>query len=322
MSSTLAPDHILQQLSAMWVELGKQENPEASAGVLRACTMTLVALATDRDEIAKLEETLVELMPSHPARTVVLYLGKDEPLNARVNSQCWLPFGGRKQICCEHVELTGPPDRLPDLSSVLLPIAAPDMPVVLWCRSADTAASAPFNDLVRMVQKIVVDTTGASDSRAAVEQLGSLVKRGVVLGELSWTHLTRWRETIAQIFDNASYLSRLPGISQVNIRFTGPQTEVMARYLGAWLKDALANAGANAKVNLEGGASVASVELAGSGFRVELKRDGDRLVTTVDGLSHCVSLPQATDCQLLREELGIIRRDPVFERALASAGRI
>jgi hypothetical protein len=83
----------------------------------------------------------------------------------------------------------------------------------------------------------------------------------------------------------------------------------------------LASAGAEAKVTLEAGASAASVELTGSGFRVELKRESDRLVTTVGELSHCVSLPQATECQLLREELGIIRRDPVFDRVLALAAQ-
>jgi hypothetical protein len=37
------------------------------------------------------------------------------------------------------------------------------------------------------------------------------------------------------------------------------------------------------------------------------------------GLAHCTKLPQPSDYLLMREELGIVRKDPVFERTLASA---
>jgi hypothetical protein len=55
---------------------------------------------------------------------------------------------------------------------------------------------------------------------------------------------------------------------------------------------------------------------------VELARQGELLVTTVDGLSQCNSLPVATDYALMREELGIVRHDEIFERALALAARL
>jgi hypothetical protein len=64
------------------------------------------------------------------------------------------------------------------------------------------------------------------------------------------------------------------------------------------------------------------VELTGGDFRVSLERHDDRLTIQAGGLSHCTNLSQPTDYLLMREELGIVRRDPVFERTLASAARL
>jgi hypothetical protein len=61
------------------------------------------------------------------------------------------------------------------------------------------------------------------------------------------------------------------------------------------------------------------VELAGGDFRVALERQDDRLTIQAGALSDCTNLPQPTDYLLMREELGIVRRDPLFERTLASA---
>jgi hypothetical protein len=64
------------------------------------------------------------------------------------------------------------------------------------------------------------------------------------------------------------------------------------------------------------------LELTGKDFRMSLERREDRLVTRVGDASQCVSLPRPTDYLLLREELGIVRHDPVYERTLASAARL
>jgi hypothetical protein len=53
-----------------------------------------------------------------------------------------------------------------------------------------------------------------------------------------------------------------------------------------------------------------------------LVRHDETLVVTIGDDSHHTSLPQPTDYLLMREELRIVGRDPVFERALASAARL
>ena len=64
------------------------------------------------------------------------------------------------------------------------------------------------------------------------------------------------------------------------------------------------------------------LELSGGAFRVELSRQDERLVTVVNEQTNCTNLPRPTDYLLMREELGIVRRDSVFEGTLASAARL
>ena len=50
MSATVAPEKILKELAALWVEEGRSRASEGGAGVLRACSMTLVVIAEEGDD--------------------------------------------------------------------------------------------------------------------------------------------------------------------------------------------------------------------------------------------------------------------------------
>ena len=320
-----APEHILRELADLWITLGKQGQAEAGAGVLRACTLTLVVLAEASDDAAALGETIAALMPEHPARTIVVRLSGagERALAERVYAQCWMPFGQRRQICCEQIEITASDAALADLPSVVLPLAAPDLPVIVWSRSARLFEMPPFGAIARMAAKVVVDSAGFADPKRALRLLAEMARSGILLGDLAWTRLTRWREMLARLFENRDYLAKLARISSVRVVYDGAFATA-AWYMGAWIGDALRDAGVSAKVVVEAGPGPASlsVELAGDGFRVALARQEDRLVIAVDDAKSCTNLPQPSDYLLMREELGIVRRDSVFERTLASAARL
>ena len=324
MTATLSPETILKEMADLWVTLGKQGTAETGLGVLRACSMTLVVVAEEGEDLAALGETIAALMPEHPARAIIIRLqgGAGRELTGRVFAQCWMPFGQRREICCEQIEITAPDGSLDDVASVVAPIVAADLPVVVWCRSGRVAERSEFWEFAVTASKVVVDSDRWADPKAAIQRLAALASRGVMLGDFSWTRLTRWRDMVSQVFQNGEYLARLPEISHVRVHYDQASMAVMARYMGAWLVDALGQAGVQAALSLEPGAANLSVELGGGGFRVELARQGERLVTTVGTLSHCTGLTRPTDYQLLREELGIVRHDAVFERILASAMRL
>ncbi len=321
MGATVAPDHILKELADLWVSLGKQES-EGGTCVLRACSMTLVVLAEESEDVSGLGETVAALMPEHPARTIVIRLrgAGEHTLAERVYAQCWMPFGQRRQICCEQIEITASDAALADLAPVVLPLAVPDLPLIVWCRSARLVEMPEFRQIAAMAHKVVLDSSVMPDGRSALRLLADTSRRGVMLGDLSWTRLTRWREMLSQVFENRRYLALLDQVSSVRVSYGGSY-EVSARYVGAWVLDALADAGVHAALSVaaEPGDSFLRLELAGEAVRVQLARRRERLEITVNDLSNCTNLPQPTDYLLMREELGIVRRDPVFERTLASA---
>ena len=323
MSATVAPDSILRELAALWTQQGQQ----GDAGVLRACTMTLLVIAEAADDAAALGETVAALMPEHPARAILIRLrGEGErALSQRVYQQCWKPFGQRQQICCEQIEITASDAALADLPSVILPLAVPDLPVILWCQSARLVRRPEFGEIAGMATKVVIDSAAAGDSTDAIVCMADGVRSGGILADLAWTRLTRWRETLARVFENRDTLARLSEVDSVQVRF-GPGYETAAWYLAAWAANALASVGQVVSPLVTQVISRQDeslrLELSGGTFRVELSRQEDRLVTVVNEQSNCTNLPRPTDYLLMREELGIVRRDPIFEGTLASAVRL
>ena len=319
MSATVSPDSILKELAALWTQEGKQ----GGAGVLRACSMTLVVIAEAGDDASALGETVAALMPEHPARSILILLpgAGERALSQRVYQQCWKPFGQRQQICCEQIEITASDAALADLPPVILPLAVPDLPVILWCRSARLAGRPEFGEIARMATKVVMDSAAAADAAGAILRMADTVRSGGILADLAWTRLTRWRETLARVFENRDTLARLGEVNSVQVRF-GPGYDTAAWYMAAWAANALASVGVVVTPVFERQEETLRLELSGGTFHVKLSRQDDRLVTVVNEQSNCTNLPRPTDYHLMREELGIVRRDAIFEGTLASAARL
>jgi glucose-6-phosphate dehydrogenase assembly protein OpcA len=282
-------------------------------------------LAEAGEDTQDLGETVAALMPEHPARTILVRLSGagDRSLAERVYSQCWMPFGQRRQICCEQVEITASDAALADLQSVVLPLTVPDLPLIVWCRSTRLVAMPEFRAIAGMAQKVVLDSTSASDAAAILQRARELAAGGMMLGDLSWTRLTRWREMLAQVFENQQNAALLAGIAGIEVVWGGSY-HVLALYLGAWIRDSLATVGVNPSLGITRAADGNSlrVRLTGKGIAVELAREDDRMVVTFNGASQCTNLPKPTDYLLMQEELGIVRHDPVFEKALALAAQL
>jgi len=328
MAATLSPDRILHELADLWVATGKADHAEAGAGVLRACSMTLIVLAEETEDMTDLGETIAALMPEYPARTILIRLGGTgaPALAGRVYSQCWMPFGQRRQICCEHIEITASDASLADLPSILLPLVAPDLPVLLWWRGARLLGTPECRKLAAIATKAIVDSAGLQDQKAALPLIVDMARGETLLADLSWTLLTRWREMLSGVFESRECQACLPDISSVAVAFAGEHPPVFAWYMGAWVANALSDAGVHAYLTWQPRPELTGralrVELTGGDFRVSLERHEDRLTVQAGGLSHCTNLSQPSDYLLMREELGIVRRDPVFERTLAAAARL
>ena len=335
MSTTIQPETILRELAELWVSLGKESDPTQASGVLRACAMTLITLVEETEDTSDVWSVMAALMPEHPSRAIVIRFrpAAERALSSRVFSQCWMPFGQRRQICCEQIEITASDASLPDLPAVILPLAVADLPVVLWCRGSRLFGLRDFLQLAGIVNKVVLDSAAFHGPAAILGRLDELTRSGRILADLAWTRLTRWREQIAQIFENRSYLARLGAVRQVRVGFGGAAPPSSAYYLAAWLLDCLESVRVKASLIWAPGEKAAEGELAlveltaadnSLQAAIVLTGDSERVCAEVhvnELVSRTVFAPD-NDYTLLRQELSIPARDPVFEKTLARAARL
>src|SRR5262249_47744641 len=264
MTATVSPESILKDLANLWVDLAR-EGGEQGAGVLRACTMTLVVLCGEKDDAQAIGETIARLMPQHPSRAIVVRVtaSQEWSLDARVFAQCWTPFGERRHICAEEVEITSAERALPDVPPLVLPLPVADLPVMLWCRDVRLLDVRGFAALAARADRIVLDG-------APIARVKAILTEGQCVGDLAWTRLTRWRELIARIFANRG-LTALPRVSEVKVRWAAPG----AHYLAAWIMDGLRIAGADPRVEIDTNPSVERrIELVSPELHVTVSQCG------------------------------------------------
>jgi glucose-6-phosphate dehydrogenase assembly protein OpcA len=318
-TEAVRPDAILKELSAYWTHLGADDSHgEAPAeggadngGLLRACSMTLICFADDEEEPGSLDEMFASLMREHPSRMIVVRLRDgDDELAARVSSRCWMPFGQRRQICCEQVDVTASINRLVDVASIVAPLAAPDLPRVIVLRSARIVRAGALRKILPLGDKIIVDSSRAG--APGFGEIGGLLDAGHTTGDLAWTRLTPIRALLAQLLENRS-------TSAITIEYGGKEAGPEVRYLEAWLETALPGT----LVSLRGTGPSDDCRAA-EGKLAAIRVDKDLAVRLCPGgaeydagaMRQRASMPPGTDDQLLNEELGIVVHDRVFERAL------
>ncbi|HVO99048.1 MAG TPA: glucose-6-phosphate dehydrogenase assembly protein OpcA [Bryobacteraceae bacterium] len=310
MTATLEPEKILKDLRNLWIDLGRET--DVAGGVLRACGMTLVVAAEAGSDPQDLRHTLGVLMHNHPARAIVLRFRDQPGLEANVFSQCWMPFGKHQQICAEGVEIAVGDEELPHAAQLLLPLLAPDLPAVLWCRGPRVFEDDAFKPLYSLVQKIIVDSYTAADPYAAVEAVRELRQQGRLVADLSWTKLTGLREFVASLFDAGS----AAGIQAVEVIYAGDVPSPSAIYFSTWMERALRGVPVALKRGSEGPRSIRAVILKGD-HEVVLKRpDSGTMEMYCGGKMRKSTILRSSEEALMSEELSILGLDPVFDKVL------
>lgn len=294
MTAALDPERILRDLDSLWIALGKEEG----GGVLRACALTLVVVEQDGACAAAAGETLAGLMPDHPSRAIIVRVrpGGEAPPEARVYARCWLPFGRRRQICSEQIEIAAGEAWLGDLAPVVLALAAPDLPVVLWRRSASLARMAGLQRLEALAGKVIFDSEDCAEPLAALSRIGDPRR----VADLAWTRLTGFRQYVAQALEDAP----AGGIAAIRIFHAG--VPVRAWYLAGWMVSALGWPPEDPRLSVAAG-DFDGVQLDGAGLSMILRRPAER---------------DRGEAGLIGEELSVHGRDLVYERTLAAAIKI
>jgi hypothetical protein len=233
------------------------------------------------------EDVLAGLAERHPSRTIVLVPDPDadDGLEGNVEVHCF-PSGRDHQVCTEtiRVRLCGAGAEVP--ASVVQPLLLPDLPVFLRWRGLPPFGERPFEELLDVVDRLIVDSTEWPGLPRPYARLAEVFDR-VVVSDIAWARTSRWRPQLASLW---------PGIAEVRrIKVTG--TEAQACLLAGWLRSRL-------------------------GHAVELDHEpSDRLVG-VDVDAEPAPFPPGDPpdpADLLSDELDRFARDRVYEEAARAA---
>jgi glucose-6-phosphate dehydrogenase assembly protein OpcA len=248
-------------------------------------------------------------MRAHPSRAIVVRLC-EEPgvLKARVFAQCWMPFGHHQQICCEQVELSVSLNRLDDISSIVSPLVAPDVPRVVWFRSSRIASAPDLGDLLALADKMIVDS--ARPGAPAFADLRVLANAGYTVGDLAWTRLTKLRQLLARLLDGRD----LKAIRHVTIEYSGSEAAAEVRYMQAWLRTALGTAAVDLRRgDFPGESRLKSIRIEPD---IQVRVEENCAEYETGSLRQHATLGETSESDLLSEELNIMTHDRIFERTL------
>lgn len=253
---------------------------ESAQPNLRTSVMTHIAWVPPQ-WLGVAEETLAGMAERHPSRTLLLvpHPEAEDGIDAELSIRCF-PVGDRA-VCGEVIELALRGSRSQAPASIVLPLLVSDLPVFCRWRGEPPFGASPFEQLVDIVDRLVVDTAEWGDSRCG-ELLGLFERTAV--SDIAWSRTARWRAELARFW---------PSIREQEIYVRGPKAE--ATLLSAWL----------------GARLVRPMRPIEEAPEIGVKLGGEEVPAP-----HGV---QATPSDLLSAELDRYGRDAIYEEAVAAA---
>ena len=237
------------------------------------------------------ESVLEDLRERHPSRTILLVpdpKSERDAIDAQVTIESFRLGGLEQSVAAEVVRLRLNDGRARAPASVVLPLLIPDLPVFLRWRGEPEFFEGPFEQLVEVTDRLVVDTREWDDLPTAYESLAGFFDH-VAVSDIVWARGTRWRAAIAQLW---------PGVAEAgNVFVRGPHADALL--LAGWLRGRLKQ-----EIGLE-------------------HENGDELeAVAVDGkdVEPAAEEPKSPS-DLLSDQLEIFGRDRIYEEAVAFSVR-
>lgn len=227
------------------------------------------------------EMVLAGMAERHPSRTVILVPRPDGEggIDAELSVRCF-PIG-ETTVCGEVIELSLRGGRASAPASIVLPLVISDLPVFLRWRGEPPFGESPWEQLVDLADRLVVDSSEWATLRYA--ELVPVFERTAV-SDIAWSRTDDWRIELA---------ARWPAIRDEEIEVRGPRAE--ATLLRGWLQSRL-------------GRELPAIEPAGE---LGVRLDREELPPPRD--------PARSPSDLLSDELDRFARDRIYEAAAAAA---
>lgn len=220
----------------------------SAGGVATGLALTFIVVV-DEARVRQVEDAATIAASAHPCRLLVITRGPvPGPDAATVEAPDRLDaeiiVGGRLGPC-EAVIMRMHGRLALHAESVVMPLLAPDVPVVTWWHGAPPERLA-YDPLGVVAERRITDVRQTSDPAAALRQRAEDYAPGDT--DLSWTRLTGWRSLIAGAFDTVS-----SDVSAATV--TGPEGDPATALLRGWLGNNLGVA-----VGLEPAPSLSKVD--------------------------------------------------------------
>jgi glucose-6-phosphate dehydrogenase assembly protein OpcA len=276
------------------------ERRQAGA-VASGLALTLVAVVDER-LVAEAEQAATHAAAQHPCRLLLVVRRRPDDPEPRLDAE--VSVGGR----------LGPGEAIVmrmygrlalHAESVVLPLLAPDAPVVTWWFGEPPRLIA-HDPLGVIADRRITDSMASTDPRAALQARAEDYVAGDT--DLAWTRTTLWRSLCAAAFDS------LHGdIATVSV--AGDPQNPSRALLAGWLAAKLDREVATEDTE---GPGVTGVTLAVGGDTVRITRTDGRLAT----LAHTgqpdrvLPLPRRQLGDLLAEELRRLDPDVTYAEAL------
>lgn len=274
-----------------------------TGAVSSGLALTLVAVA-DGTLVAEAEQAATAAAAQHPCRLILVVrhdLAAPQPrLDAEVSVGGRLGPGEAVMLHV-HGRLTLHPE------SVVLPLLAPDAPVVTWWFGPppDRIARDPLGTIA---DRRITDCSRATSPLEAVRTRADDYAPGDT--DLAWARITLWRSLCASAFDSLSGV-----VHRVTV--SGEPTNASRLLLAGWLQ---AKLGTEVVLEDTAGPGLTGVTLAVGDSEVRVTRtDGRTAVLQRTGQpDRVMPLPRRTLSDLLTEELRRLDPDEVYAEALAT----
>lgn len=276
-----------------------------AAGALASGLALSLVVVVDEQHVAEAESAATTAAAAHPCRLLIVVRRKidgDNRLDAEVQ------VGGRLGPT-EAVVMRMYGRLALHAESVVLPLLAPDAPVVTWWHG-------PPPDEISADALGVLANRRITDSAQANDPLASLRRRAEDFApgdtDLAWTRTTPWRSLLASAMD---VVTAGPTQAHVGCEPGNPSASLLA----GWLK---ARLDAETEVDHTSGPGITEAELTvGGDYRIAVTRPDGRLATLTRGSEpeRQLPLPRRELGDLLAEELRRMDPDYVYADALAAA---
>jgi hypothetical protein len=254
---------------------------------MRTSVLTHMAWIPPEWERAALD-TLAGLAERHPSRTILLLPEPDgeDGLDAEVSLHAFTMPGVEQNVCSEIIELRLRGDRTRAPASIVTPLLIADLPAFLRWRGRPPFGEEPFEQLIDVADRLIVDSTEWPDLPAAYDELTGIFDR-IAVSDIAWARTSRWRAQLASLWPE------IAGVERIHVRGTAAQAHLLA----GWLRSRL-------------------------GREIELDNTAADRLEGVDVDGEPAPFPPGdppAPSDLLSDELDRYGRDSIYEAAVLSA---